>query len=297
MLTRGFGRRRGSHFEPPLEMRFVDLFMIIVTALMFVTVMLSIISAFVGSARIDVAPRVATTALPAALLDRAYYVTLAGVGGANPYTWRITDGALPVGLALDPATGVISGTPLVLQRVQFTAQLTDAERRSDTRAMTLQVESAGQTTAPEAPQLIVQSPAVQLPDAQPNAPYNFAFAANNGTPPYQWTLTGGKLPPGLNLTPSGEVVGTPTTENSTWNFTVTATDATGARVSQAARLFVKPQPPALWLQVLGWFNWGVLALGYITLALILYYVFFYSSARTVTEIPEHISVWDRIRGK
>ena len=37
--------------------------------------------------------------------------TLAATGGPGSYTWERTDGALPVGLELDPSTGRISGTP------------------------------------------------------------------------------------------------------------------------------------------------------------------------------------------
>src|SRR5215469_2213307 len=130
MLTGGFGKKYGI-FEPPIETRFVDLFLIIVAALMFITVMLSIISAFVGSARIDVAPRVTTRALPTALLNRPYTLTLAGIGGANPYTWSIAAGTLPAGLTLDPVTGTIAGIPQKIEQVQFTVHLTDAEHRSD----------------------------------------------------------------------------------------------------------------------------------------------------------------------
>ena len=36
---------------------------------------------------------------------------LTAAGGVAPYTWAITAGSLPAGLALDPATGIISGVP------------------------------------------------------------------------------------------------------------------------------------------------------------------------------------------
>ncbi len=41
----------------------------------------------------------------------AYRSALAATGGALPLSWTLTAGTLPAGLALDAATGVISGTP------------------------------------------------------------------------------------------------------------------------------------------------------------------------------------------
>ncbi len=251
MTTPTFGRRRETHFEPPIEMRFVDLFMIIVTALMFVTVMLSVISAFVGSARVDVAPHVATVSLPEALLGRSYQLTLAGSGGSGAYTWKLSNGSLPAGLILDSTNGVISGTPTRLERTQFTVQLTDQEKRSDSRDMLLEVRSVGQQAEQKVASIYVSAAAVILPDAVSNEPYSFRFKAEGGFPPYRWSVAGGKLPPGLDLTSSGEVVGSPiASDNASWEFQVTAVDSTNAQVTQNARLLVKASPTPIWRTIL-----------------------------------------------
>ena len=42
-------------------------------------------------------------------------------GAAGPYTFTTTNGALPAGLLLDPATGAVSGTPTALGTFTFTA--------------------------------------------------------------------------------------------------------------------------------------------------------------------------------
>ena len=53
---------------------------------------------------------IATTSLPAATRGVPYTAQLQAAGGFPPYTWAVTDGALPAGLSL-AADGTISGTP------------------------------------------------------------------------------------------------------------------------------------------------------------------------------------------
>ena len=50
------------------------------------------------------------TSLPSGRQNVAYSRTLTATGGTAPYTWTVTTGALPAGLALSSA-GVLSGTP------------------------------------------------------------------------------------------------------------------------------------------------------------------------------------------
>lgn len=50
-------------------------------------------------------------ALPGAITGEPYSGRLVASGGRDPITWSITTGALPPGLAIDPSTGIISGTP------------------------------------------------------------------------------------------------------------------------------------------------------------------------------------------
>jgi hypothetical protein len=56
--------------------------------------------------------------------------------------------------------------------------------------------------------------------------YNKTITAGGGTSPYSFAMISGGLPPGLILSPSGVVSGTPTATG-TYTFTVQATDAYG----------------------------------------------------------------------
>jgi len=48
-------------------------------------------------------------------------------GGTPPYSFLVTVGVLPLGLILDPDTGIVSGNPLANGIFPFTIQVTDSE--------------------------------------------------------------------------------------------------------------------------------------------------------------------------
>ena len=72
---------------------------------------------------------VSTTAADFGVVGNAYTSTLAATGGTPPFMWTDVATALPaLGLSLDPATGVISGTPTTTTATDFavTFQVTDS---------------------------------------------------------------------------------------------------------------------------------------------------------------------------
>ncbi len=66
-----------------------------------------------------------TSPLPNGTVGAAYSQTLTASGGTPPYTWSVTSGALPGGLALNAGTGAISGTPQTAGAFPFTIRVTD----------------------------------------------------------------------------------------------------------------------------------------------------------------------------
>ncbi len=151
------------------------------------------------------------------MLTNPYGYYFNASGGAPPFTFAISSGALPGGLTL-AADGTLSGTPTAVGTFPFTVTATDSAQPAATgwRQFTITIDTP-------APVLIDSG---QTPPAGVHGtPYGFAFTATGGYLPLGWTVTAGILPPGLALNPDGSVSGTPTAASSTpFAFTVTVTD-------------------------------------------------------------------------
>ncbi|MBN2477405.1 MAG: putative Ig domain-containing protein [Pirellulales bacterium] len=119
------------------------------------------------------------TDLPMAFVGEPYAYTLQANSGTEPYGWELIAGSLPAGLSLDPVTGTISGTPVVLGTGTFTIEATDAESATDSREFHLPVVSRFAITMPG-----------ELPTGFLDQPYSVTLAGQGGTQPYSWTLLG-----------------------------------------------------------------------------------------------------------
>jgi hypothetical protein len=93
---------------------------------------------------------VTLTVNPARLPNRtvgiAYSQTVSASGGTAPYTFAVSAGTLPAGLALNTSTGVISGTPTGTGTSTFTIKATDAAGNSGSRVYMVATAAVASTT-------------------------------------------------------------------------------------------------------------------------------------------------------
>jgi hypothetical protein len=142
--------------------------------------------------------RIATSALRSALSASAYTDTLHADGGVDSITWSLTAGALPAGLTLASATGVVSGTP-VNAEVTTVIVSAQSDELAATRELTLEVE---------APLKITSS--ATRPASLLGASYADTLRATGGSVQgTTWRVAGGSLPSGLTLGATGTLTGTP----------------------------------------------------------------------------------------
>jgi hypothetical protein len=183
---------------------------------------------------------VTTTSLPAGAAGSAYpSTTLQASGGVPPYIWALASGSsLPAGLSLSPA-GVISGTPAAASSGSYPLNfvVTDSFTTPETARATLTLTISGGS-----PGGLTLTPAT-LANATVNVSYSAALMAAGGVAPYAFSLVNGtSLPPGLTLSSSGTISGTPTNAGSTV-FSVGVVDSTTPTgLSQTANLSITVNP-------------------------------------------------------
>lgn len=113
-----------------------------------------------------------------------------------------------------------------------------------TVAAALILAAAPSSLADDSSALVILTPAA-LPWATLAQPYSEALSASGGAPPYAWALVSGSLPPGITLSSSGVVSGTPERAG-TYYFTASVRDAAGATASKSFGLVVAlPPTPAI----------------------------------------------------
>jgi Putative Ig domain len=72
-----------------------------------------------------------------------------------------------------------------------------------------------------------------MPSATVNTPYSFTLTAKGGTQPYAWSQTSGQLPPGLSLSNTGVISGTPNTSGN-FSFGVRVQDSSSSAQTASA---------------------------------------------------------------
>ena len=265
MFHTGMNRQRGG-FEPPIELRFVDLFMILVTTLMFTTVVLSLVSATGGQGERIEPPHILTQGAPAALQGQPYQLMLSASGGTGNYRWTLTSGALPQGLKLRE-DGLIYGVPTQTERATVQVKVADQSGRTGEGSFPLETLASQTTSMANLSTLLIAAPISTLSDGTGGEPYNASLSVTGGLPPYSMRVLNGDLPKGLTFSPEGVVTGIPEQTNGYARFTIETSDTAGKVLQQEVRLTILPPPPTLWqrawpiiLQIIFWISMLVIFL-------------------------------------
>lgn len=169
----------------------------------------------------ELRPQITTRRLMPAFVGRPYRDTLQGF--PEPITWSMVS-VLPLGLSLDTATGVISGTPRITDpgplRVRATRQGQSAEQD-----VAFVIRPAALALGPERPPPVIVE-----------TPFSFTFSASGGTPPYTFLVIG-ELPPGITLDPRG-VLGGASSTTGVSRFEVGVVDSERNRAQGLVELLV-----------------------------------------------------------
>ncbi|MED5594682.1 putative Ig domain-containing protein [Janthinobacterium sp. P210006] len=171
-------------------------------------------SLVISSAALSLTP----ATLPNPTAEAAYTATLTAAGGTAPYIYSVSSGSLPVGLSLNAATGVLSGTTNVSGSFTFSLRASDSSTGtgapfSASNSYTVNVASPTISVTPNT-----------LPAASVATAYSQQLSASGGVGPYAYTVSSGSLPAGLTLSSSGLLSGTPTAGGS-FTMNVQAADA------------------------------------------------------------------------
>ncbi|MDR0213064.1 MAG: IPT/TIG domain-containing protein [Comamonas sp.] len=174
--------------------------------------------------------------LPTPVAGQAYNQTVTAANGVAPYRYNVTTGTLPAGLLLDPATGVVSGTPTTTGASTFTITATDS--------------STGQGS----PLTAKQSYTLQTQIAAPIAnTVTATVAANSSANPITLNLGGGAAASVAIGTQASHGTATANGTRITYtpaagyfgsdSFTYTATNASGTSIPAMVTITVNPLAP------------------------------------------------------
>ena len=163
---------------------------------------------------------ITSSTLPAGNTGNPYSQTLTATGGTPPYSWSVTAGTLPNGLALEVPTGTLAGTPTATGTFTFTVTVTDSNSATAQEQFSVTIGAGLSITT-----------AASLPSGTTGAAYTVTLAVTGGQSPYTWSLTQGALPGGLALNGASGVISGVPTGSGTFNFTIGVTDSAHISVS------------------------------------------------------------------
>jgi hypothetical protein len=174
--------------------------------------------------------QIATTILPAGAVQNTYAATLSVTGGVAPYSWTPISGQIPTGLALNSATGTLSGTPALAGAFSFTTRVQDSRAASASNTVSLDITSA---PAPAISGISPGSGPMSGGTAVLISGRNFRYGAV--------VRFGGSAASVVNVSAGQIQVLTPPESSGTVNVTVQNADTQAATAANAF-MFVTPTP-------------------------------------------------------
>lgn len=147
----------------------------------------------------------------AGVVGLPYTVQLRAQGGMQPYTFSVSSGTLPAGLALD--VDRITGSPTTGGRSSFELRVTDGAGGTASGSFSIEVTEL-------APLVIGVPDTVTI---RPETDADVPLVASGGVPPYQWAIVAGALPSGLRLE-GDRLRGTSTSSRATARVTIQVSD-------------------------------------------------------------------------
>lgn len=215
----------------------------------------------------------ATSPRPAVLSIDASPLTVAGAGGVVTVRVQVRNartctfaGQRRAAVALARVRTVACGSGRATARIAVAAnphrraanlhfRVTATGVRGGTARSTIAVIQAARSDtgggSPPVPAPTLSVATTTLPAASVGSSYTAALAANGGAGPYSWSVAAGDLPPGLTLSPTGEIAGIPTAPAPA-RFTVQVADEGGRSASADLSLVVTGGT----IPTLGSLNWS-----------------------------------------
>jgi hypothetical protein len=168
------------------------------------------------------------TTLPSGTLGSSYpEASVSASGGVEPYSFAVTQGAMPAGLALNSSSGAITGTPAATGTFSFRITATGQGGCTGSRQYVVSVACGTLTFSPAGP---------ALPNGTKGVAYSQTITVTPGSGYTYSTLLGG-LPPGYTLNSTTGVISGITNQTGNYNFTIKVVSG-GCQATKAYTLSV-----------------------------------------------------------
>ena len=178
-----------------------------------------------ASVTITAIPLTLSGSFVSAVVGTSYNVTLAVGGGTAPYTFAISSGQLPAGLALSATTGTVSGTPTTTGTFNFGVNVTDSKSVSGSQSFQVTVSAAVAVTVTPAMATVQSAGTVAF----------IALVSNTPNTAVNWSATMGTI--------STTGLYQASTVNADSTATVTVTSAADSTKSASALVTITAIPP------------------------------------------------------